>query len=241
MRYEKEALRDRALEARLSRGHTDEPLWPINIECDGGTLSGSYYPQTAIEALTLRYEEMGLGKSDIENRIAYARQLMSQEIRSALSSALIDFVLESVFIQVHHHFIGKLPDSNYEWIKQRAAEQSLLRAGINPYPFKWDEGTLLAFKSYYDKVYPIWKDAARIVKQNRHLPIKTVLKMVSTVQSGVPQNLISRLAGVEHYESTPSYISLHHAAQLCGLAPDSLTSRQLRKHLAKARKLSSKI
>ena len=83
----------------------------------------------------------------------------------------------------------------------------------------------------YKAVYPIWKEAKKIYKQNRNR--KNWRAMVKVEYPDLPDNLIERLADSDSYRAIPSNIALEHAAQLCGAPPDHYTSKHLRTLVSK--------
>jgi hypothetical protein len=97
------------------------------------------------------------------------------------------------------------------------------------------------FGEHYDSMYPIWKDAKRIYKQNKDRPRWRELVHAAYPEEELDDDLIARLSGrlndlsedvqVKLSEkggnSTPASIALEHAARLCGAQPYQYSHRHL--------------
>lgn len=212
--------------------------YAISITGDYGALEGVYYPDNALDEL----ERFFYYFDDADKYLSHAGSLLKEQIKRKLDESLMEILVEIEELTLRQ--IGNLSAAKAKETTERIrllVEETRreripppVRGGSEP------DYDLSDLANQYETVYPQWKDAKEIYKQNKKR--KSWQAMVKAAHPFLSRqhDLIERLA--EHpdlperfmrridekgFNNTPSHIALEHAARLCRVPPWHYTVRHL--------------
>jgi hypothetical protein len=214
--------------------------YAISISGEYGALEGVYYPDNALDEL----ERFFYYFDDADKYLSHAASLLKEQITRKLDESLMEVLAEIEELtlrQVDNLSVAKAKEKTK---RIRLLIEKARRERIPPPVRGGSESDydLSELANRYETVYPQWKDAKEIYKQNKKRKNWQDMVKAAHPLPPKPNDLIERLAkhpnlpdGIREridekgFNNTPSHIALEHAARLCGVPPWHYTFRHLQR------------
>lgn len=222
--------------------------YAISISGEYGAFEGVYYPDNALDEL----ERFFYYFDDADKYLSHAASLLKEHITKKLDESLME-----VLVEIEELTLRQVDNLSAAKAKEKTDRIRLLvkKAQHERIPPPTRGGSesdydLSELANHYETVYPQWRDAKKIYRQNKKRKNWQDMVKVAYPFLSKHNDLIERLA--EHpdlpdkfiqridekgFNGTPSHIALEHAARLCKVPSWHYTVRHLqeqRKSLKKS-------